>query len=249
MGALKIDKYTDIEAFKKIESILHDAVKSKSRLNDVMDKLSLHSDEIKIEELECERRDGFIPHSFNKGGWEASFIAYGYTDIINSLELSPEVISRLEDLQSDDYEYALSDTFDEFKPHLKRAGINDVKSFKSYWNKLIAEGVSDYVNDKDTGEAIVSIDEIRSFLHDKESEQEIDQAVMFKFRIMYHGYDNDSGYFSATIDSRINWEAPYFRDGKGASDYKEVEIEFKDESDLKEIIDNSIKEVTSLYGI
>lgn len=65
--ALKIEDFpeVDIKEFDEIEEVLRK----------VGDNLGLSSD--RIHNLECRRRDGFIPYSSNKGGIEIA----GYTDI------------------------------------------------------------------------------------------------------------------------------------------------------------------------
>lgn len=73
-----------------------------------------------------------------------------------------------------------------------------------------------------------------------------DEDQMLSLRFLYHGQTD--GIHSATIDVAINWEAPYFRFGLGMSDYREIEIEFKNENDLKTILDRELPELLEFFG-
>lgn len=223
IGALKYDLFNVeeleekriLKELKKMDTIIKSSLK---------DKLDFTDTEEKLDTISCERVDGFIPFSHNKGGYSISSMVLSLeTALINVND--EKATEKLNELISDADKEVGTQLFQEKAEELESKGVTSYQEFV------------DYMKDND------EYDEIYNERHDEYCD---DEAVRFELRVMFNGFDGEK--YTFTIDSQINWEFPYFRDGKGCSAYKEAELEVSNADELSNSLEGSLKEVLSLFN-
>ena len=182
----------------------------------------------RVEELECRSRDGFIPHSHNRGGIDVS----GYTtlDFMNGSGYLPSNEKSREHVQAaidSGLQSATEAFFEKHAEVLAKHGITTVAQV-SY---------SDFNNSK--------IEELQDLAEElSEYEREYiggdNSTVMVQYRVMYHGQGSE-GIHSMTVFASINTEAPYHR-GKYDDNVSEIEITWRKGSALKTKLVKALKD-------
>lgn len=190
-GDIKMKSIRSREFNLKIENPTEDEIKINSLMKQAVEKMldslgEYGCDDVKP--LDFQRRDGFIPHSFNHGG-------YG-VHILRSL------------MQVDEKEY--------------------YKSFEYHFEIIKEE------NPKMDSET----DEFQDLVYDSMQESN-DDICYIEARVMFHGQDDESGLYSATLEiiERTS-DAPYFR---YADSCEEFYLEFKNASDLEKQLETTLK--------
>lgn len=223
IGGLKLDGHSENEVenkrlekeLTKIDSIIRATLK---------DAIDFSDSETGIEALDCQRVDGFIPHSHNKGG-------YAVSGLVLSLE------SALAFCQDEVGKEKMQKIIDESRQTVLEQFYKDAKE------KFNTRGVHSV---EDLVEYMKEHDEHNEAFDNDLKEYTSDEAVRFQIQVMYHGFD--SGAHSFTTSAQVNWEFPYFRDGKGFSAFKEVEFEVKSVADFKGELASSVAEVKKLFN-
>ena len=200
---------------EKMDSII------KSSLND---KLDFTDTEERLESISCERVDGFIPSSHNKGGYSVSAMVLSLETALTNVN-DDEATAKLNELISDADKEVGTELFKEKAEELESKGVTSYQEFVEYM--------------KNNNE----YDEI---YNDRHNEYCDDEAVRFELRVMFNGFDGEK--YNFTVDSQVNWEFPYFRDGKGCSAYKEVDLEISNSDELSSSLEGALKEVLTLFN-
>lgn len=193
------------------------------------------STEETFEDLECRRRDGFIPSRGNRGG----LVSNQFTDLSNlwgSGDRVAHVKAQAEIERQIEYglECARKSYFENNKAELIKVGV------------LNAESVS-YHDLCDKGHSALAED-----FSDCEYENLSDESssIMFQVRFLYHGI-NEDGKHEASVSCAVNTEGPYHRSSipwtsnvfcEGAS---EVEIEWTAKRELKAKLAKALNETSS----
>lgn len=189
------------------------------------------SDDDALESIECKSRDGFIPHFFNKGGFDynnfTDLHAYsggGYS--CKHKEAAAEIERQIQ--------YGLDSAIENFRKNndlkLNQLGITkeqtDYHTLHELGHHELAEELSSYENENLSGES----------------------SIMHSFRFIYHG-KNDDGIHSASVSAAINTEGPYHRSHiawapsvfcEGSS---EVVIQWRNNAELKRKLEVAFKKV------
>jgi hypothetical protein len=155
---------------------------------------------IEVEEIESKRRDGFIPDSSNHGGYYVRRIVPANCIFDSNDEDLNKVI---EESKEENYGYVAEELKNKFKKELADWSLESIRPEKlsdANLNKIESE--------------------FESLLDSYESED----SVLLEVRVMYHG-ENSEGNHYFTVDSVINWNAPYHRDESGMQSHKEIEVE------------------------
>lgn len=189
------------------------------------------SDDDALESIECKGRSGFIPHSWNKGGFQynnfTDLMAYwggGYSckHPAAKIEIERQI------------DYGLDSAIENFRANndLKLNDLGVTKEQTNYHDLYelghgeLAEELSSYENENLSGES----------------------SIMHTLRFMYHGKD-DKGLHAASVSAAINTEGPYHRSHiswapnvfcEGAS---EVEITWRNNAELKRKLEAAFKKV------
>lgn len=173
--------------------------------------------EVKVEAIACQRVDGFIPSSHNKGGYEASgfILSLSSATCYAKNEKAKEALERMD---NDAYQTVA----EEFLKTI--SGVETVSALEDYLSQN---------------------EEAQEAFNEKLQEYQDDDAVKFSVRVMFHGFED--GEYVFTVDSQINWEMPYFRDGKGASVCNETHLAVKDAQELSSKLPEAIKVVQKLF--
>lgn len=200
---------------EKMDSII------KSSLND---KLDFTDTEERLESISCERVDGFIPSSSNKGGYSVSSMVMSLETALTNIN-DDEATSKLNEMISDADKEIGTELFKEKAEELESKGVTSYQEFVEYM--------------KNNNE----YDELYNERHNEYCD---DEAVRFELRVMFNGFDGEK--YNFTIDSQVNWEFPYFRDGKGCSAYKEVYLEVSNVDELSSSLEGALKEVLTLFN-
>lgn len=223
IGGLKYDLFNMEELeekriqkeLEKMDSII------KSSLND---KLDFTDTEERLESISCERVDGFIPSSHNKGGYSVSSMVLSLETALTNIN-DDEATAKLNELISDADKEVGTELFKEKAEELESKGVTSYQEFVEYM--------------KNNNE----YDEI---YNDRHNEYCDDEAVRFELRIMFNGFDGEK--YNFTVDSQVNWEFPYFRDGKGCSAYKEVDLEVSNSDELSSSLEGALSQVLTLFN-
>lgn len=223
IGGLKYDLFNMEELeekriqkeIEKIDSII------KSSLND---KLDFTDTEERLESISCERVDGFIPSSHNKGGYSVSAMVLSLETALTNLN-DDEATVKLNELISEADKEVGTELFKEKAEELESKGVTSYQEFVEYM--------------KNNNE----YDEI---YNDRHNEYCDDEAVRFELRVMFNGFDGEK--YNFTVDSQVNWEFPYFRDGKGCSAYKEVDLEVYNSDELSSSLEGALSQVLTLFN-
>ena len=223
IGGLKYDLFNMEELeekriqkeLEKMDSII------KSSLND---KLDFTDTEERLESISCERVDGFIPSSHNKGGYAVSAMVLSLETALTNIN-DDEATAKLNELISDADKEVGTELFKEKAEELESKGVTSYQEFVEYM--------------KDNHE----YDEV---YNDRHNEYCDDEAVRFELRIMFNGFDGEK--YNFTVDSQVNWEFPYFRDGKGCSAYKEVDLEVSNSDELSSSLEGALSQVLTLFN-
>jgi len=224
IGALKFDEIGLTEAeenklkaiFKEMDVVCKAEI-SKEELLDFADA------ENKVDTIFCERVDGFIPRSHNKGGYTVSSMILDLTSALSYIN-DEKAREKLQKIIDDGYEEVRRDFYQEKIKELESKGVNCYEEFKSY---------------------IENNDEYDETLNEKDDAYNENDAVRFQYRIMFHGFIEEAFHF--TVDASANWEAPYFRDGKGHSVHREAEFTVQDADSLPAAINAALSVVTKLF--
>lgn len=179
-----------------------------------------------IDEIECERRDGFIPHSFNKGGIEIKgfsdlFAVWGsgyYPKNKKSLKAIEKTIYYSLDCAKESFFEHNKEILNKYKLSLDDINYHDLKDSKYDEIKSLAEKYSEYEDKNLQGDY---------------------STIMYSIRFMYHGKDS-KGIHTASISAAINTEAPYHRQHYDDNS-KEIEISWRKESGLKTKLIKALK--------
>jgi hypothetical protein len=207
-------------------------------------------DDDAIEFLECHSRDGFIPHSFNKGGLEIK----GFTDlmgIFGSGQFPSHEGARKEIERQIEYSINLvsESVFERNQEVLESRGITQKQTTYGHIQDLIdAQKKQLTLDGKPQRDG-----DLDNILEDiQETETEIlggsESSIMYTMRFMYHGKDN--GTHSASISAAVNTEGPYHRSHiswapnvfcEGA---KEVEITWRTQKELRQKLKKALEQVS-----
>ena len=223
IGSLKYDLFNMEELeekriqkeLEKMDSII------KSSLNN---KLDFTDTEDRLESISCERVDGFIPSSHNKGGYSVSAMVLSLETALINVN-NDEATAKLNELISDADKEVGTELFKEKAEELESKGVTSYQEFVEYM--------------KNNNE----YDEI---YNDRHNEYCDDEAVRFELRVMFNGFDGEK--YNFTVDSQVNWEFPYFRDGKGCSAYKEVDLEVSNSDELSSSLEGALSQVLTLFN-
>jgi len=177
---------------------------------DISRKYETYSDS--VEEVEHKSRDGFI--SSNDGGYQWK----GFADTSSLMgsgrghSMPKKAVAALEKDYEQNNQYAL-DAFKE--EHAEE--IAGIPEDKLNYHDLYDMGKGDLAEKLSELENTHNSDEQSTF--------------MFMVMVMFNAGE-DGGEHSMTVQAVINWEAPYHRNKSQFEDYKQVEFDFKDETDL-----------------
>lgn len=192
----------------------------KNVLSDFIESRELWEIEnFKIQEIECQRMDGFIPNGYNHGGYRAIGFLFGHGQGF-SFTSNPDAVAHIEQGQEYDREFIareLADKHPEFKIDVDKFGYSDAE-------KLGLASEYEYLESSDT-----------------------EVTYMVEFVVMYNGFSDGAHNF--TVQSAFNWEYPYHRRGSlpawaggGATEvYGEVEIECMDLRKLRGQLSKALK--------
>ena len=187
------------------------------------------SDEDAIDSIECHSRDGFSPHSWNKGGIEynnftdlMSYFGGGYS--VSHTETNAEIERQIE--------YSLECANESFRDnHLLE--LQDIPQAKRNYHDLYELGLGS----------------LAEKLSEYESESLCDDqsSIMHSIRFMYHGVDS-KGIHSASVSCAVNTEGPYHRQhiswapGVFCEGAHEVEITWRNDNGLKTKLTKALKQ-------
>lgn len=179
-----------------------------------------------LEVEESRRRDGFIPSSYNKGGFrKREFIP------LSALEASG---CRFNNQKADEK----VEEFIEFNRKIARDNL--IESHPE-----LKEMDKDEINYNDLYEK--NLGKLAEELSNLEMEMASEDTIMREIRAMYYGVDED-GVHSMLIDAVINWESPYHRSGKNNEVLKEETIEFKTAQELETKLKKVLSEMVDFLG-
>jgi hypothetical protein len=178
------------------------------------------SHEESIDSIECHSRDGFIPHSYNRGGLDYN----NFTDLMSYWGGGYSVTHKAAQKEIErQIDYSLECALESFKDsHAEE--IKDIPADKLNYHDLYEMGL---------GSLAEKLSECES-----ESLSDDSSSIMLSIRFMFHGVD-DEGNYSASVSCAVNTEAPYHRQSiswapnvfcEGAS---EVMINWKTDKQLK----------------
>jgi len=186
--------------------------------SDVEDDYELYS--TGAEKVSTERSSGFSPHT--QGGYqirgfqtEMGLISSG------NMPADAKASKAIEDGYAYNEEIAAEEIWDKNEAKLKGAGFKGPKelNYQAMNDKGLddlAEHLSDLVDD---------------YSRDDSSE------ILFGMGVFYYEPEGDSKIHSVYVYSEINWEAPYFRTGKGASVAPfEEDIDFETAGELRPLL-------------
>lgn len=223
IGALKFD-LLNLDEFE--EKKVQEQLKKMDSIiqNSLKNKLDFTDTEDSFDTILCERVSGFFPSSHNKGGRTVSAMVLSLENslvYINDEEATEKINKMVDDSEKD----VKKELYQERLEELNKKDVNSYQEFVEYMKN----------NDE--------YDEIFS---EKLTEYCDDEAVKFELRVMFNGFDNDK--YNFTVDSQVNWEFPYFRDGKGFSAYKEVDLEVSNAEELSSSLEGALKQVLNLFN-
>ena len=179
--------------------------------------------------IEYERRDGFIPASYNKGG----FTLRRFTDVMSicgsgDLPAHKKAADRIEQLYTEHLHDCCRMTVEEFKTQFDALDISSIDypaleklSHKHKWAE----------------KALLFLESAECNNHEI--------TVMFELRVMFHDKH------TASVSAAVNTEAPYHRPSiswspdtfcEGA---KEVEIEYASEEEYEIELEKAVQEVVA----
>lgn len=193
----------------------------KSSLND---KLDFTDTEEILESISCERDDGFILSSHNKGGYSVRAMVLSLETALTNVN-DDEATAKLNKLISDADKEVGTELFKEKAEELESKGVTSYQEFVEYM--------------KNNNE----YDEIYNDRHDEYCD---DAAVRFELRVLFNGFDGEK--YNFLVDSQVNWEFPYFRDGKDCSAYKEVDLEVSNSDELSSSLECALRQVLTLFN-
>lgn len=193
------------------------------------------SDDECLEDIECRRRDGFIPFSHNRGG----LVYQNFSDLMAYWGGGYSVAHSGADAQiqrqiESSLNYAKESILEKHGEALKAKGITpDNLNYHSLYDtededlQRIAEYLSKAEHDNLSGD---------------------DSSIMHEFRVMYHGLED--GEHRASVSAAVNTEGPYHRSHISwapnvfCEGSKEVEITWKTEKQLKARLTKALAEVS-----
>lgn len=160
-----------------------------------------------IEEVECRRRDGFIPHSWNKGGLELQAYASQFDFWIGELSLSGKAGRVVKSVIKTSLQFASENFLDKYTEEMKAIGIT--KPSQISYQKLVDKG-------SDLAEEFCEFED-----ENLRSDQE---STLHQIRVVFTGIDT----FQIDVMHRIS-DAPYHRTCDG---FKTFEVKAKDAETL-----------------
>ena len=187
-----------------------------------------------FENIECKRRDGFIPSSDNLGG----IVARQFTDL-NHFWGSGETVAHegankeIQRQIDNGLQCARESFFENNKQNLEAIGITSAEqvSYSDLYDnqhKVLAEDFSNY---------------------EYENLSDDSSSIMFETRFMYHG-QNENGLHSASVSCAVNTEGPYHRSsipwapGVFCEGAKEITITWRTNNGLKRYLKNALKKTS-----
>lgn len=178
---IKIEKYTLNESVNQTEDLKKIDAELKRVCSELLDEIDEYGI-TEIRPIEFESRDGFIPHSYNYGGYNA--FSYGgiFSGRYNSV-IQDKIDAIITQCESD---------FIEEHGEITESNRVDYESFEQSW-----------------------LD---------------DNYVVLEPQVMFHGYDESTDKYSATISlvARVS-DAPYYRYADWYADYT---VAFKNAENL-----------------
>lgn len=188
-------------------------------------------DEDAIDSVECHSRDGFIPHSFNRGGIQYT----NFTDLSSmwgsgcypTAERSNDKAQAAVD---ESLQHASETFFENNRELLNKLGITIAQCSYSEIQEL----------EEKNSELKYKSEELADLENEFMSGEQ--NSVMFNLRFMYHG-KSAKGLHSASVSAALNFEAPYHRPGRQEF-AKEIEITWRNVSELKRKLRLALKKTT-----
>lgn len=154
-----------------------------------------------IKSLECRSRDGFIPHSHNKGGVEV----IGFTDLqciqgSGYFPVNKEARDKIQGLIDSNLQYAAESFFEKHQALFEKYNLTVADA---YYHRI--EEIENSPNPEFDG----LTNEIMEYENEHLSGDY--SSVMYQIRVMYHGKDA-SGVHSLSVFASISAsDAPYHR--------------------------------------
>jgi hypothetical protein len=151
-----------------------------------------------IEAIECHSRDGFIPHSFNRGGIEYR----NFTDLMGYWGGGYNVAHAV----------ARAEIEKQIECNFKMIAETCSERFEAILaaNKLTQEDCT-YHQMYELESTIPELKEVRQWIEEAEKEYMgcSENSIMHSIRVMYHGEEN--GIHTASVSAAVNTEGPYHR--------------------------------------
>jgi hypothetical protein len=219
IGSLKFSDMPNEFEYKRIQKEL---AKIDEMITSVLKgQLSFVDSETSISNISCERVDGYVPSSHNKGGKEVSGMVLSMASAVDNCSNS-EANEKMNNISNETYNDAIETFFNENKEKLN-------------------------IESKQELETLLNEDEaLQNSFHEHLDSSSEDEAVMFKVRILYTGIEDEK--MSFIVDAQVNWEFPYFRDNKGCSAFISTEFSVKNSEDFGKEVENQISIVTRLFN-
>lgn len=190
-----------------------------------------------VDQLEFERRDGFIPYSHNHGGVSIKdFTDIGYISGSGNYPSHKGACAEIERQVEYAYKCAKEYLWDNHEPELRALGIDSKDHDKLNYNDLcdlnassLAETLSECESENMSGDY---------------------GSIMYEVQFMYHGV-NEAGLHEASVSCAVNTEGPYHRRSiswapnvfcEGAH---EVQIEWTTDADLETKLRQALNETSS----
>jgi len=186
-------------------------------LFDIADRLGLSE---RTEKLECRRRDGYFPHSWNQGGWQS----FGFTTI--DMMMGSGIMSGSDKLNNLVEEYYCTEMKECLNKFLEDKNLDTGKT----WEDLTEAQTEELQND-----------------YESEWFQDSDyHSVQVEYQGRYLGYENGLHTISLNIFLCAS-DAPYHRK---SDDDIEIEITFRDigSKNCKNKIDKAVKKMEDFIG-
>lgn len=223
IGGLKLDGHSENEA-QEAKLVKELTAMAKIIQSSLKEQIDFVDTDVSIETIECQRRDGFIPFSHNKGGYEISGLVLSLESATQNC--TDEVgLAKMQKIIDEGHEEVAKQLYKNKQAELEAKGVHSWQELNEYKSKN-----DEY--DKDYNQ-----------LHD---EYVSDEAVRFSIRVMYNGFDEDKHEF--TVAAQVNWEFPHFRDGRGFSAFKEESFSAQDSNDFSQQLTASVNAVKKLFN-
>lgn len=199
-----------------------------------------------LENIEFERRDGFIPNSDNCGG-----LTYrNFTDLMEywSSGHNPAHIEANNEIKRQiDYWFKIisKDIYSDNKSLCLELNIGENEC--NYYSLQQFEETSELLKDDQRIQLTKMLNDIQEMESSRLSGE--DSSIMHELRFMYHGVNN-KGMHEASVSAAINTEGPYHRSsvswmpGLFCEGAKEVTIKWKNNAELKRKLNKAFQVVS-----